>query len=161
MSDLTDQEIQEMLKATGGLVYLAADRLECPPQPLRDRVRLTADLQALVDAARGRMVDAAEIHLHRAILDGKSWAVRLALQTLAADRGYAAATGRPAGADLHAVPGLLANSGCPSVQAVLDALMQSDDYVEYCRARHRVETEPEADDGGPAAAGGSLKEGAD
>lgn len=147
MSDPTDHELHETLKATGGLVYLAADRLECPPQPLRERVRVSADLQALVDAARGRMVDAAEIHLHRAILAGESWAVKLVLQTLAADRGYAEPTSQLAGSRSQSVPDLLESSGQPTVQAVLDALMENDAYLDYCRAR--CLESPEPDDAGP------------
>lgn len=136
MSTPDDRLAEEAIRSSGGQVFLAAERLKCPPLELLDRVRLSETLRGLVESARGRMVDAAEVQLHRAILSGESWAVKLVLQALGGDRGYADAKTRD---DPHSasVPELLASSGCPSVQAVLDALMQDDQYLEYCRSRHQ------------------------
>jgi hypothetical protein len=87
----TISEIKQALKKSGGLVYFAADQLKMTPGSLYDRIRNSVELKAHLKEVRGRKIDFAESSLHRAVLDGKGWAVRMALLNTVEgrDRGYA------------------------------------------------------------------------
>jgi hypothetical protein len=142
---LTDQQILDALAATCGQVYLAAERLGCTPDMIFRRVRRSPRIAEAIAAHRGRLVDTAEAALYRAILAGESWAVRLALTTQGQGRGYG-------GSSTTATEGgFLEKSGCVTVQDVLRALIENDDYLESCRATHRPADPPppSADESAP------------
>src|SRR5262249_47685366 len=98
------------------------------------RIEQSPRLTAIVKRFRGSLVDTSEAALRRAILDGESWAVRFVLATLGEDRGY----GKPSDSEKPHAPGFLEKSGHVTVQMVLRTLIEHDDYVAFCRAKHQV-----------------------
>jgi len=76
------------LKATNGLISLAAKRLGCTPQTIYTRARKVQRVRETIDDSRDELVDYSEMALRRAILAGEPWAVALTLKTLGKDRGY-------------------------------------------------------------------------
>jgi hypothetical protein len=76
------------LNATGGLIYRAAQLLQCSPETIYKRAARVPSVRAAIDTARGKLVDDAEGALHNAILKGEGWAIALALKTLGKGRGY-------------------------------------------------------------------------
>ena len=135
MPRLTHRQIAETLKAACGHLFLAAEKLGCPAEDLQERVRRNPRLEAIVRESRGRMIDTAEAALHRAILDGESWAIRFALTTLGKDRGYS--TDESAG-DL-APKSFLERGKYVTVAQVIEKLHENKDFAEFIRARRIVD----------------------
>lgn len=84
----TDEMIKQALLQTKGLVYLAAKQLGCDPATIFRRLQVNPKLSALRDTKRGEFVDAAELALLNAVVQGEAWAVCFALKTQGAKRGY-------------------------------------------------------------------------
>lgn len=82
------EKIIEALKATNGLVYLAARRVGCTPKTIYNRAKKVAAVQQAIDDSRGELIDLSELRLRAAIMNGEPWAVALVLKTLGKDRGY-------------------------------------------------------------------------
>ena len=87
-SAIATESIIDALKATNGLVSLAARRLGCSPEAIYKRAKQTQSIQQAIDGSRVELVDHAELALRRAILQGEPWAVALTLKTLGKSRGY-------------------------------------------------------------------------
>lgn len=81
-------EIVTALNATGGMVYLAAEKLGCHPDTIYKRARKEQAIADAIEQARGRFLDIAESALKRAVLKGEAWAVCFALKTVGKQRGY-------------------------------------------------------------------------
>lgn len=81
-------EIMGALKACGGKVYLAADRLGCAPQTIKNHMAKNPEMAQYVEDMRTKMVDMAELKFQQAIKNGEHWAIAMALKTLGKDRGY-------------------------------------------------------------------------
>ena len=81
-------EIMGALKACGGKVYLAAERLGCAPQTIKNHMAKNPEMKAYVEDQRTKLVDVAELKFQQAIQNGEHWAIAMALKTLGKDRGY-------------------------------------------------------------------------
>ena len=81
-------EIVEALKATGGMVYMAARKLGCDPSTIHVRAKASPEIQSAIDNARGDMLDMAEHELKKAVRGGDMTAVIFTLKTIGKHRGY-------------------------------------------------------------------------
>jgi hypothetical protein len=81
-------EIVEALKATGGMVYMAARKLGCDPSTIHVRAKASPEIQAAIDNARGDMLDMAEHELKKAVRGGDMTAIIFTLKTIGKHRGY-------------------------------------------------------------------------
>jgi len=88
MPRYTEKQIQEALKQTKGMVYLASRQLGCSHHTIKDRIAKSLKLQQIVEAESGMVVDTAELKLYQAILDGDMGAIKYMLSTRGKDRGY-------------------------------------------------------------------------
>jgi hypothetical protein len=70
------------------MVYLAAKRLGCSHTTVYNYIGKYASVKREFEFQRGEMLDAAELKLREAILEGKPWALQFALRTIGRDRGY-------------------------------------------------------------------------
>lgn len=84
----TDEQIVTALKATRGLVYLAAARMKCDPSTIYDRSKVSVAVSAAMTTERGKVVDLAESGLFDALKAKEAWAIQFALKTLGKNRGY-------------------------------------------------------------------------
>ena len=84
----TVAEIRDALEMTHGAVYLAAAALSLSPQALYARIKKSAELAAIRDSYRGRLIDTAELKLEAAVQEGDFFAIKYVLSTLGKDRGY-------------------------------------------------------------------------
>ena len=82
------EKIIAALKATNGLVHLAARQVGCTPKTIYTRAKSCAAIRQTMEDSRGELVDIAELKLRAAVMDGQSWAIALVLKTLGKDRGY-------------------------------------------------------------------------
>ncbi len=81
-------EIKTALKATRGLLSLAAEKLGCNYTTVYRRVKEVKDLQHIVQHYRRLRCDVAELALDKALANGEPWAVAMTLKTLGKSRGY-------------------------------------------------------------------------
>lgn len=88
MPRYTDQQIIDALRATKGMVWVAADRLGCDGHTISKRLAKSPAIQAAVAAERGKMGDTAELKLAQAIQHGEPWAIQFYLKTQHKERGY-------------------------------------------------------------------------
>jgi hypothetical protein len=84
----TAKEVAQALIETKGMVYIAAQRLGCDPDTIRNYCKRYPSVQAARDAQRGVMVDTAELKLWQSIQNGEAWGIAFCLKTLGKDRGY-------------------------------------------------------------------------
>src|SRR5579871_3203655 len=85
---LTDNQIIDALTAAMGKVCLAAEKLGCRPEVIYARAKVSARVGGTIRFFRGKLLDAAESALWKAILEGESWAVRLALAEWGRSRSF-------------------------------------------------------------------------
>ena len=84
----TAEQVAGAIRETRGLVTLAAQRLDCSPDTVRNYAkRYVSVAQALRDE-REKMTDLAELSLYNAIQNRDAWAVCFYLKTQGKDRGY-------------------------------------------------------------------------
>lgn len=83
-----NDEIIEALKATGGMVYMAARKLGCDPSAISKRARVSPEIREAIENARGDLLDMAETALKMAVKDREAWAVCFTLKTIGKHRGY-------------------------------------------------------------------------
>jgi hypothetical protein len=81
-------DIIDALKATNGLISLAAKRLGCCSQTIYNRASRVQKVQDTIDACRDELVDLGELALRSAVVGKEPWAVSLVLKTLGRHRGY-------------------------------------------------------------------------
>lgn len=84
----TIKQVESALIAIKGLLSLAADRLGCSRECVRQYTKRYAQLAKVRDEARSKLVDTAELALESAVIDKAGWAVCFTLKTLGKDRGY-------------------------------------------------------------------------
>ena len=84
----SDDELMGALKACGGKVYLAAERLGCSPNTIKNYMKKNQEMADYVEDCRTKVVDIAELKFQQAIQNGEHWAIAMALKTLGKDRGY-------------------------------------------------------------------------
>lgn len=88
MAKFTQAKVIEALKATKGMVYLAADRLGCDPKTIYNYRDRYPAVRAVMEAEDGKIDDVAEMKLYQALIAGESWAVQFRLRTKGRNRGY-------------------------------------------------------------------------
>jgi hypothetical protein len=84
----TTDQLAEALKATNGLVSLAARRVGISRSQFYTRIRNTRSLQEIIEDGREELVDLAEMALRSGIINKEPWAVGMALKSLGKKRGY-------------------------------------------------------------------------
>jgi hypothetical protein len=84
----TAAAVAEALTKNEGLVYMTARKLGCSHVTVYRYIKRHPTVKAAFDAARGFLLDTAELKLRKAIQDGEQWAVTFALRTIGKDRGY-------------------------------------------------------------------------
>ena len=84
----TAQQVIDALKATRGLVYLAAQRLGCDPDTVMNYCKRYPTVEQAKHDARGALLDMAEAKLFLAVQRGEAWAITFCLKTIGRSRGY-------------------------------------------------------------------------
>ena len=84
----TPEQVIEALQYTRGMQYLAARKLGCSHETLRNYLNRYPQIQAAMELERGEMVDLAELKLWEALEKGQPWAIALCLRTVGKERGY-------------------------------------------------------------------------
>gem|GEM_PF-1874133 len=87
-SRYTAQQVIDALKATRGMVYLAAKALQCDPETVMNYCKRFPTVEQAKHDARGELLDIAEVKLWTAVQAGEHWAITFALKTLGRSRGY-------------------------------------------------------------------------
>lgn len=85
----TAEEIAGALARNDGMVYKAAEELDCTPKTIYVRLKKNEQLQQIKEHYDGLVDDEAESQLKQAIEDGEPWAVQFRLKHKAHGRGYA------------------------------------------------------------------------
>src|SRR5260370_34488310 len=130
MNRPSDKKIIAALQATMGKVCLASERRGCLPDAIYARARVSQKVGGTIRFFRGKMLDAAETNLWQGILNGKSWAVRMALLEWGRSRAFsdgAEAWHSPRSAD-DRFPDAL-------VRRIALEVLNHDEHVEKCRMR--------------------------
>jgi hypothetical protein len=84
----TTQQMIDALTATRGLVYLAAQRLQCDPDTVMNYCKKYPSVEAAKQQARGALLDMAEAKLFLAVQRNEPWAITFCLKTIGRSRGY-------------------------------------------------------------------------
>lgn len=84
----TKEQIAEVLTASAGKVSIAAEKLGSCRQTIYDSLKRYPELEVILEDARVKLIDTAEIALQHAVLKGEAWAVCFALKTVGKKRGY-------------------------------------------------------------------------
>jgi hypothetical protein len=85
---ITNQQIKDALKATGGFVSYAAMRLGTSHQNISARVRRSPELTKFIEKIKDFNLDTAEIQLLNLIRSGDFQATKFYLQCQGKERGY-------------------------------------------------------------------------
>ena len=135
-SNPSEKKILDALRATMGKVCLAAEKLGCLPDVIYLRARDSRRIRETIRFYRGKLLDAAESAVWKAILDGESWAVRLALTLWGKSREFSD------GAEVWYAPYAPRDPADDDlVRKMVLEMLNHNDYVEDCRTR-RIEVEP-------------------
>jgi hypothetical protein len=102
--EITDEQIEMMLRKCNGRVYLAAEKLDCCAQTILNRLDKNPVLKAIKQECRGRLIDHAEDGLLDAVKDKEPWAIKYALSTLGRGRGFVERKEIRHGGDTNAPP---------------------------------------------------------
>ena len=84
----TAKQVANALTETKGMMFIAAQRLGCSMQTIRNYCERYPSVREVVDAQRGQMVDLAKLKLWQSIQNGEAWGITLCLKTIGKDRGY-------------------------------------------------------------------------
>lgn len=84
----TVAQVIEAIEATKGMVTMAARRLGCTQQTVRNYALRHPTVAAALKEQREGFLDVCELALMRAVQDGQGWAVCFALKTIGKERGY-------------------------------------------------------------------------
>lgn len=101
---VTNEQVEAALRATGGFLSLAAQRLGCSYKTVYRRIRASTRLQEALQEIADKRLDLAEAALTKAINNGESWAVCFYLKCKGKHRGYVErteVTGRDGGPIEH------------------------------------------------------------
>lgn len=85
---ITNKQIKDALKATGGFISHAAIRLGTSHQNISQRVARSSELKTFLDKIKDFNVDTAEVQLLNLIRQGDFQAIKFYLQCHGKDRGY-------------------------------------------------------------------------
>jgi len=84
----TAQQMIDALAASRGLVYLAAQRLQCDPDTVMRYCKRYPTVEQAKHDARGTLLDMAEAKLFLAVQRDEAWAITFCLKTVGRARGY-------------------------------------------------------------------------
>lgn len=84
----TAEQVIEALKAHQGLIYLAADQLDCTGQTIYNYAKRYASVREAIKEQKEKRKDRVELQLWKQINDGNIAAIIFYLKTQAKDRGY-------------------------------------------------------------------------
>lgn len=84
----TTKQVIDALQATKGMVSLAAKKLGCEPNTIRNYIARHSTVAEACKEIREATVDIAELKLFTAIQNGEAWAISMYLKTIGRDRGY-------------------------------------------------------------------------
>jgi hypothetical protein len=84
----TAGQMIEALKATKGMIYLAAQRLQCDHQTVLNYCKRYPTVEQTKQGSRGELLDVAELKLWQAVQRGEAWAIAFTLKTIGKSRGY-------------------------------------------------------------------------
>lgn len=84
----TPEQVIRAIEDTKGLVTLAARRLNCHPNTIRNYAKRYKSVERALIEERERMTDVAELALYNKIQEGEGWAVCFYLKTQGKARGY-------------------------------------------------------------------------
>jgi hypothetical protein len=85
---ISDAKIGEALRASGGAIVTAAEKLGYSRSQLWRRMEANPALSEIVQEERESLVDLAEAALKTAVVAGEAWAVCFCLKCLGKERGY-------------------------------------------------------------------------
>src|SRR5262245_25009779 len=91
MASKPSYTVQQMITAltrTRGMVYLAAQQLNCSVQTVLNYCARYPSVEAAKQDARGRFLDECELRLVKAVQNDQAWAIAFALRTIGRHRGY-------------------------------------------------------------------------
>lgn len=88
----TIAQMIDALKATKGLITVAARKLGCDPGTVYRYIRLYPEVERAKKEEREGFTDIAELSLYNAVQKGEGWAVCFYLKTQGKDRGYVETT---------------------------------------------------------------------
>lgn len=84
----TTRQVIEALRATKGMVSLAAQRLQCAPDTVQNYCKKFPTVAQAKENARTEMLDEAELRLWKAVQRDESWAIAFTLRTIGRSRGF-------------------------------------------------------------------------
>jgi hypothetical protein len=84
----TCQQVIDVLKATRGMVYLAAESLGCSHVTVYNYIKRHPSIRLAWESFSGQVGDIAETRLFDAIERDESWAIAFYLKTKGKNRGY-------------------------------------------------------------------------
>jgi hypothetical protein len=87
-NEYSDEEIIEALEKNNGLITLAAKRLGCSANTIRNRIKSSELVKEAAENERDKFVDLAEQKLIQCVRGKEAWAIALVLKTLGKNRGY-------------------------------------------------------------------------
>lgn len=85
---LTPTEVVAALKATEGMIFLAADQLKVAASTVWRYSKRHPSVKDCIEHLKGKRLDTAESVLWNAVLAGEAWAVCFYLKTQGKARGY-------------------------------------------------------------------------
>lgn len=84
----TAEQVVTALRATKGMVYIAAERLGCEPKTVYNYADRYVSVKDEIAKQDGVVDDTAELKLIQAIHNGEPWAIKYRLSTKGRNRGY-------------------------------------------------------------------------
>lgn len=84
----TAAEVSAALRASKGMVSIAAQRLGCDQDTVLNYCKRYPTVEAVKREARTEVLDEAELRLWKAIQRDEAWAISFCLRTIGRSRGY-------------------------------------------------------------------------
>jgi hypothetical protein len=84
----TAGEVSAALRASKGMISIAAQRLGCDQDTVVNYCRRYPTVEAVKREARNEVLDEAELRLWKAIQRDEAWAITFCLRTIGRGRGY-------------------------------------------------------------------------
>lgn len=88
MATVTNEQIVQALKASHGMVYVAAEAISCSPNTIKRRCRDVKWVREALEHERERALDVAETALMHRVEDGDVSAIKYLLSCRGKERGY-------------------------------------------------------------------------
>lgn len=88
MPKYSDKQIADGLRASRGMVYVAARQMGCSGNTIKARLAKSEKLREIQAAESEIVLDSAELKLGQAMMRGEAWAIKFLLSTKGKSRGY-------------------------------------------------------------------------